>query len=678
MNKYTLPFRQITLDFHTSPDIEGIGADFDAEEFAATLADAKVNAITLFSKCHHGMLYYDSKLFPERVHPHLKDRDLLKKQIEACLSHGIKPFIYLTVRWDYYTATEHPELLAITPEGAASGQEPYKPGFYHNLCVNTGYRAMFKAHVKELLDMFPKFEGFRFDIVQIVDCSCSCCRAGMLKTGLSPHIKRDRMDYAREMLGGFIEDMSTFIWKYRPECRLHFNSGHIGTRHRNLTAYFSYFALESLPSGGWGYMNLPVTSRYARKLGLDYQGVTGKFHTGWGDFHSLKNKAALEFECFNTLSLGAKCVIGDQLDPRGKLDKPTYELIGSVYSKVEQKEPWCRDVKAVTEIGVFTPEQFSGLYTGLPLPLIGATRMLQEAAMQFDVLDTHCELSGYKLLVLPDTIPVDDDFALKLKTYIQNGGALIASFESGFNKDQNGITFSELGVKVKEVTRDIAGEPVKGKIYPHNDYVDYILPEGAIGSGLYGTEYVMYIKGLETEAMPGSEVLAKAVLPYFNRTYLHFNSHKQAPSSHIAGYDGIIKNGNVIYFSHPIFTQYYYRAPQWCRQLFINAVRIFIKEPLVRHDGPSTLLVTINDQEAERRWVLHALHYIPERRGQDTDIIEDVIPLYNVELSVRADRGFRRVECVPEGRTLPFAVKDGRVVFVLPELKGHQMISLQY
>ena len=70
--------------FHTSEAIEGVCSEFDAEEFAQTLADAHVNSITLFSCGHHGNLYYDSKMFPEMVHPHLAHRDLLREQAEAC------------------------------------------------------------------------------------------------------------------------------------------------------------------------------------------------------------------------------------------------------------------------------------------------------------------------------------------------------------------------------------------------------------------------------------------------------------------------------------------------------------------------------------------------------------------------------------------------------------------
>ena len=88
--KHHLRFRQVHLDFHTAGSIPDVGAGFDPEAFAQMLEDAHVDSITCFSRCHHGWFYYDSKRFPERIHPNLKDKDLLKKQIEACHRHNIK------------------------------------------------------------------------------------------------------------------------------------------------------------------------------------------------------------------------------------------------------------------------------------------------------------------------------------------------------------------------------------------------------------------------------------------------------------------------------------------------------------------------------------------------------------------------------------------------------------
>ena len=100
---------------------------------------------------------------------------------------------------------------------------------------------------------------------------------------------------------------------------------------------YTHFELESLPSGGWGYLHFPLTMRYARTLGLDCLGKTGKFHTSWGDFHSFKNAEALQYECFRMLALGAKCSIGDQLHPVGKIDPHVYDLVGSVYRRGGEK-----------------------------------------------------------------------------------------------------------------------------------------------------------------------------------------------------------------------------------------------------------------------------------------------------------------------------------------------------
>ena len=89
-----LRYRQIHLDFHTSETIPGIGSRFCADEFADTLKAAHVNSVTCFSRCHHGMIYHDTK-FPAK-HPHLTC-NLLAEQIQADLTTAMKARDQLTV-----------------------------------------------------------------------------------------------------------------------------------------------------------------------------------------------------------------------------------------------------------------------------------------------------------------------------------------------------------------------------------------------------------------------------------------------------------------------------------------------------------------------------------------------------------------------------------------------------
>jgi hypothetical protein len=675
MARFELPFRQIHLDFHTSEHVPQVGADFDPDEFADTLHKARVNSVTCFGRCHHGWLYYDSREFPERVHPTLVDRNLLKEQIAACHKRGIRVPIYTTVQWDHYTSQRHPEWCVLDADGRLSGTRPYEPGFYRNLCVNSPYRSLLKAHVQEMLESLP-VDGFFFDIVMQRDCSCQHCRAGMTEAGLDPSVQSDRTRYAKEMLDRFKLDMTAFVRRFNKECSIFYNAGHVGPYVRESAAAYTHFELESLPSGGWGYQHFPLAVRYSRTLGLDSVSHTGKFHTTWGDFHSFKNKAALEFECLRMLALNAKCEIGDQLHPRGRLCPHVYELVGSVYRQVEAKEPWCAGAGAVTQVGVLTPEESSADRTAAA----GATAMLQEGAHQFDVLDSRSDFSRYELLVLPDHVTVSDGLAAALQAHLDAGGALVASFESGLSPEQDRFALKALGVRLRP---DPARCP-DGQLARHkgagqaNDYAEYVLPTGRIGQGLPPTEHVMYAKGVEVEAEPGSEVLAQVMASYFDRTWERFCSHRQTPSSGRPDYPAIVRRGRAIYFAHPIFGLYHARAPRWCKTLLLNAIDMLVPERLLRHDGPSTVMATVNEQAAEKRWVVHLLHYIPERRCRELDVIEDVIPLHELNVSVRVPCNVRSVRCVPEGRELAFRQEGRRVDFLLPRLEGHQMVELAF
>jgi hypothetical protein len=380
------------------------------------------------------------------------------------------------------------------------------------------------------------------------------------------------------------------------------------------------------------------------------------------------------------LAMGSKCEIGDQLHPSGQIDQDVYNLIGSVYAAVEKKEPWCQKASPVVEIGVFTPEEFQGGdISDLPSSLMGVTRMLEESAHQFDILDSFSDLSPYQVLILPDDIPVSNELAIKLDDHLAGGGALIASFASGMDIEQNEFAYKSLGVRLKsEGPRDLDGKLARGQVFIRGDYCEYILPKGQIGQGLPETEHVMYIKGMDIEAGANTAVLANNILSYFDRTYQHFCSHRQTPSSGQVGSPAIVKNGSAIYFSHPIFTQYDQIGSRWCKTLFLNALKILLPEPLVQHEGPSTMQVTVTEQTAENRWVIHLLHYIPERRSQSIDIIEDVIPLYEVKISIKVPQQVKAVTLVPKQEALTYDQQGDRVEWVLPKLDGHQMIALQF
>lgn len=665
-------FRQIHLDFHTSRFIENVGAEFDPDEFADTLKRAHVNSINCFGRCHHGFVYWDTKNFKHLKHPHLV-RPLLNAQIEALHKRDIRVTTYVTVQWDYLTSRNHPEWLMRKPDGTHLGSS-FEDGFYQQLCVNTPYRDYLEALVRDLYATTPT-DGLWPDIVKSLECSCEACQRSMRDTGLDPKRSEDRQRFASRLLRDFKKDMTRLVQSMHKKSTIFYNSGHIGPALRDDLEAYSHFEMESLPSGAWGYLHLPLTGRYVRTLGKEYLGMTGKFHTAWGDFHSFKNPAALQFECFTMLALGAKCCVGDQLHPNGKIDPVTYDLIGSVYAEVEKKEPWCTRAKPVPDIGVLTPEEFVGGRT--PPAAKGVVRMLQEGAHQFDMLDSRSDYSRYRVMILPDVIPVSPSLAKRLNAYLAQGGSILATYESGLAPDKQAFALKALGAtKTGDGPRDKNGDLVRGRAFSRNDYAEYVIPQGVMGKGLPETEHVMYMKGLDVKANAGAEILAPVVTPYFDRTPRRFCSHRQTPSSGRTAGAAVVRQGRCVYLSHPVFTQYNHNAPRWCRQWLMNALALLLPEPAVQHNGPSTLLATLNEQPHKGRRIVHLLHYLPERRGESFDVLEDVIPVYNVGLSIRADRAVKKVRLAPEGDALPFKQQNGRIVFTVKKIHGHQMVEL--
>ncbi len=655
---HKLRFRQIHLDFHTSEKIPGIGSEFDPEQFVDTLKRAHVNSITLFSRCHHGMIYHDTR-FPAR-HPHLTC-NLLAEQIRACHAADIQCPIYISVGFDDYMAGEHPEWLEVDESNRLAGPGPLGAG-YKKLCFASPYIDYVIEQTEEVLDMFgDEVDGLGFDIITQRGVFSKWCLAQFEARGMDPADPAAQAAMRRLLIDGYKERMAAAVRAKNKTCRIHHNAGHVSPDIRTALSTYTHLHLESLPSGGWGYAHFPITMRYARGLGLDCMGATGKFAKSWGHFNSYKPQAALEYECFNMLANGAKCGVGDQLHPRGRLDAATYELIGAVYEQVEAREPWCEDAVAVTDIGVFNPEAIGKHDGRVDTSALGAYRMLLEGRHQFDFIDAESDWLRYPLVILPDKVTLDEGLQAKVEQYLASGRALLLSHQSGMDP--------ECG---KFVIRDM---PVKhqGEL-PHHP--DFLGPLDDLATGLPSAEFVMYERGLRVKPVAGAEVLAGIWEPYFDRAHEHFCSHAHTPVDSQGPDPGVVQKGRIIYFSHPIFATFAKHGMVAYKHIVLNALRRLLPVPLVVAEAPTTLHVTCMAQPEKSRAIAHLLHYIPEKRTLAADSIEDAIALHDVKLRVRTSRR-GEVYLAPEGTKLPFTVHDPYVEVVVPRVQGHTMVVFE-
>jgi len=653
-----LRFRQVHLDFHTSWLIPDVASEFDPEEFAATMHDAAVDSVTVFARCHHGMIYYLDTKFKDARHPHLT-RDLLPEQIEALHRRGIRAPIYITVGWDEFMAERHPEYIEIDAEGKRKGAGPFQAG-WRKLCLNSPYVDYVFEFTEEVLKRFD-VDGLFFDIIHQWDCCCPRCLAGMRRSGLDPNDPRQRKVWSRRVVDEYCRRQTELVRRYNKDCTIFYNSGHVGPPIRSRLDAYTHLELESLPTGGWGYDHFPLTVRYARNLGLEFLGMTGKFQKSWADFGGFKPQEALEYDCFSALAYGGRCSIGDQLHPRGRLDRATYDLIKPVYTSVAAKEPWCEGAVAETEIAVVTPEALGLEDARVDSSARGALRLLQEAHHQFDFVDFEMPWDKYALLILPDKIVLDEAGRRKVQAFLAKGGRLLASHRSGLAPDGNGFVLPELGVRLV------------GELEYSPDYIEAV---GPLAAGVRPTQHVMYDRGLKVEAV-GGETLARIWKPYFNRTWEHFTSHQHAPAERPTGDPGAVRSGPCIYFAHPVFTSYGAHGAEALRTMLRNAIDLLLPDRMVRTNAPSTAQISVMRQPDAGRTVVHVLHYIPEPRYTKLQLVVERLPIFDITLDVRVAKAPSSVYLAPDRTPLEWSFEGGRARVVVPRVDGHAMVVFE-
>ena len=674
MKNKALRFRQVHLDFHTSPLIPQIGAAFDKAAFQATLQAARVDSITCFSKCHHGLSYHPTAV--GTAHPELKF-DLLRAQVDACREIDVKVPVYLSAGVDNTITKTHPEWREIDADGKLSGwnTSPLQPGF-HKLCFNTPYLDYLCAQIEEACVLFPEADGIFLDIIFQGPCCCNWCMESMPKGGYDPTREAERARHAEAVLETYFRRTTAAAQKADPDMPVFHNGGHILRGRRDQVAYQTHLELESLPTGGWGYDHFPESATYAAHLGKDFLGMTGKFHTSWGEFGGFKHPNALRYECAAMIAFGAKCSVGDQLHPAGKLDSSTYALIGAAYAEVEAKEPWCRDVRPIADIAILSSEAVNGKQPGHSNPAdTGACRILLEGHHLFALIDAETDFAGFKLLVLPDEIVVNAALQAKIDAYLQGGGKLLLTGTSALDPAKKHFLF--------DIGADHEGES------PFSP--DYLLPAPGFRAGFVETPLVMYTRSQRIKATTGTS-LGQIFDPYFNRAYDHFSSHQHTPNRpEPSGYDAgtVSKAGHIAYLAHPVFTLYSGFGAIAHRDYVLAVVEALLGDQRsVRATLPSQARLTFQRQPKENRRIVHLLYANKHLRGgkitvggtasqgYPLEVIEGLEPLRDVRVTMSDAAKVTRATLEPQGVELPLEREGDAVVFTVGEFTCHQMVAL--
>ncbi|MFF9643021.1 alpha-amylase family protein [Kitasatospora aureofaciens] len=657
LNPSRFPRRTVHLDFHTGPEIPDVGRDFDPVSFARTFRDAHVDSVTVFAKCHHGHLYHGTDR-PER-HPGLAPGlDLLAEQVQALHSVGIRAPIYLSLQVDEYAAREHPEWVAHDENLKIARWTPsaFQAG-WNILDMSSPYADYFADQLDEVLRRFAPVDGIFVDMCWSQPSLSRWAVDGMRREGLDPADADHRARHADLVAQRYMARYSAMVEKALPPDAAQgvwFN-GRPKTRLPQERPFVRHVEIEGLPTGGWGYAFLPYVARFVRPLGMPTLSHTGRFHESWGDNAALKPRAALLYETSQMLSHGLTSGVGDVLHPRGVPAPAVYELIGSVYGHIEACEPFVEGGEVVSEVAVVVDP---GLGDHPGASNIGAVRALQQLRIQFDVLPPTADLGAYRAVVVPESTPVDDGLAERLGAYRRAGGAVLLV---GPALLRNGT---------EPVLPDL---PVEG-LAPAPACEVFLACRGVPG---VPEDFPVISHGsrLTARALPGAEVLARVVAPYFPRSWDRFCGHSYTPPADPTEEVAVAVGDGVAAVTVSLLEAFHDHGLEAYRRLLGAALDRLLPDPLVRAGGPVHLETTV--VRTGTGTVVHLTSFVPSRETPELDLVHDPFPLVDVPVAVRVAAVPRSVRLQPAGRELPWE-HDGEYVHVrVTAADGHAMVVVE-
>ena len=652
-----LPTRQVHLDFHTSPFIPDVGKQFDKKQFQQALIEGNLNSITVFAKCHHGYCYFPTKVGTQ--HPTMEPGfDLTGAMVDAAHEIGVDAPIYITAGWSVKDAEEHPQWCMCNKDGSKRTNEfdpnalptdPRPACSWDHLCLTGDYAQHIYDLTREVCDRYEKVDGLFFDIVYLKDtCYCPSCVAGMKKAGLDPDNIEDARNWYRKTHLEFMENCKKILHEKHPDATIFFNSGGADIYRPEYHAGQTHYEMEDLPTTWGGYNKMPPRASVMSRYGKDYLGMTGKFHTSWGEFGGYKNPDALKYEVLMMAMFGAKCSVGDQMPPSGKMDMETYKLIGKAYRALQRIEPWSYPAAPTADVGVYlsgNEDSDEGLHA-----------MLLESHIDFEIVMPGDDLSPYNALILPDCVKPSDTEAQRIAHFAAQNKAVLFTGTSA--------------VKDGKFQLDCGAEYIGNAAFRQ----DYFCPTESLPLPFGNAPFLCYRAGERVSPKDG-HIMAQVYEPWFDRTYEKYCSHQNTPyRGEPASHPAAIRKHKTVYLAHPLCAMYKVDGAQLFREALIAALKT-VYTPKYTISMPSAGRTRLTYQAEQNRCVFHAAYASPITRGR-TQVIEDIVPLYQVPVSVQTEKPVKCVKLVPDGSELPFTQKDGVLSFVIPCVNCHQAVEI--
>jgi hypothetical protein len=682
--------------FYTSQHYEDwdprIFERYDIRDFLQRVEALDAEVIYCSARTHNGHWFADVGW--GGMHRGLKGVDQLRAFLDHFHARGKLVAAYFSTVYDKQLYDEHPEWRQVDPDGRPVAADEGSWGKI--LCLNSPYKQHLVAMLTRLIETHD-IDGIFLDMTffHANPCYCdNCTQLFRARYGAAPPHQEDWDDpLFRQFLQFrldtnhlFVRDVCHAIKRANPDLFL-------GVQHQVLRG--GAISGQTIALGregdyiysdiyfGGGYLHMSVCANIARAISRQTPEIGIMTRPGThADAPNMKSLDHLRSEAFTVIANGGTVMFFDIMFPDGTVQQPMWDRVGRVLEEIRECEPWLGGTP-VKSVAVLYSER-SRIWYGrddrvnrYDNHLFGACRALIEEHIPYDIIvDLDADtLAGYQVLVVPNAACLSADEVGVIRDFVRGGGGLVCTGKTSL--------WNERGEPCPDYQlRDVLGVSYVSDTGQYSKVYSRFDVDASIARRLPADGFITGRGPLAKVELEGAEAVAHIVLPLAEPSadrFVNIMANPPAvPSRWPACTLSTFGKGRAVYFAGGIDRDYIDLSFPELKWVLSDAVRVAADVPLqVELTAPASVELAAFERDDGSQLVVHLVNCQPEvgrELAQSRHVIQEIIPVHDLELTARVDRPVRSVHLQPANTPLTYKQDGDEVKVHMDRLDCHGLV----
>ena len=662
---------------------------FDAEATAQVFDEIGVQMVSYQAKSRYS--YYPTKI---GVPDPTIDRDCFGELTRALKKRGIKSIAYYHIQRERKFQKSHPDWVFNEDPSVTIAKDADKRETV-SMCLNSPYvKEVVIPQLKEIVNLYD-VDGFFIDIVLQPflsnNCYCKYCRELFAKEagGEIPLDDSDPRAFAYRKWSNMhfeavMEKYYRALSEIKPE--ITFLNNHCWINRYPVTppSYVMHVTWDTpTPNTGLYSWNFSFQARYLATLNDVLPDITWSCMNvsslGWGDYELRETEAFLQ-ECAIMLAGCGRTYPSYNPYPTGNPAPALMEAFGEVNKRTIALEPFVKDCKPVKDVAIL--HSADSVWSRVPMkphvgwtpshayhPVAGAHKAMIEGHVQIGLTNSEVFLktiNDYNAIILPTQRILSDQECEAIRRFVRNGGALIATGETGMRDTEN-KHLSDFSIA------DVLGVKYMGT---SETSISYLRMESKIDE--FGIPaYDIPVVGKYVMVKPTTAKTLVEIVPPYKEI-----KRGTPPPAEISEGPGITINsygkGKAVYCASELFAGYYIKDTPVLRKLalwMLNLVYPIGSRTVSCENTPINVELFYNQRGNER--FVHLVNYSGDKREVGVAHAQDFPIIHGIMVKVRLKKRPTSITAVPGGKKVSFTYRNGLATFNVEPLEIHDVYRIE-